>query len=316
MNPWNQDIVITLRFEATQPHQREQAFLAALQTQQQHRLRQFARRQWFLRTQRRTRSRFVRLLPSIFITFGSIVLANALWPIISYFVFTSPDLQVPQLVSALPNVPVVYQSETIPQAQAAGPAEIKPKIIRNSLDYTNLTNWFPEGGEVAATFETIDPPSVDRYLVSIPSLDIEDAEVQIGGTNLDDNLIQYPGTADPGELGAPVIFGHSVLRQFYNPSIKNPRRYISIFSKIMTLKSGERIHIEYDGITYIYEVKEKAEVKPEDVYILQQDYSARLLKLVTCVPEGTYLRRGVVTAELVTVDSAGERTESAPTEAQ
>jgi sortase (surface protein transpeptidase) len=46
-------------------------------------------------------------------------------------------------------------------------------------------------------------------------------------------------------------------------------------------------------------VQEKTEDKPTDVYILNQQYDAARLKLVTCTPEGTYLRRGVVTAQLV-----------------
>ena len=113
------------------------------------------------------------------------------------------------------------------------------------------------------------------------------------------SLIAFPGTALPGEYGAPVIFGHSVLRQFYNPNEKNPRRYNSIFSTIMTLKNGDQIYVTHDNIKYTYVVQEKTEVKPTDVYILNQKYDAAHLKLVTCTPEGTYLRRGVVTAQLV-----------------
>jgi len=67
----------------------------------------------------------------------------------------------------------------------------------------------------------------------------------------------------------------------------------------MTLKNGDEIFVTYDGIKYRYLVQEKTEVQPEDVYILTQQYDARQLKLVTCTPEGTYLRRGVVTAQLV-----------------
>jgi LPXTG-site transpeptidase (sortase) family protein len=67
----------------------------------------------------------------------------------------------------------------------------------------------------------------------------------------------------------------------------------------MTLKKGDEIKILDDGITYTYQVMEKTEVKPEDTYILAQRRDAKLLKLVTCTPEGTYLRRGVVTAQLI-----------------
>ena len=66
----------------------------------------------------------------------------------------------------------------------------------------------------------------------------------------------------------------------------------------MTLAPGDEIKIRYDGVTYNYRVIDKIEVKPEDIQILEQKYSGGYPKLVTCVPEGTYLRRGVVIAEL------------------
>jgi len=107
----------------------------------------------------------------------------------------------------------------------------------------------------------------------------------------------------PGQPGAPVVFGHSLLRQFYNPKESNPRRYNSIFSTIMTLDKGDKIYLYYGDVRYTYVVEDKTEVKPTDTYILSQDYGVRQLKLVTCVPEGTYLRRGVVTAQLIRDDS-------------
>ena len=225
------------------------------------------------------------------------LVGSAVLPIASHLVATSPGLQEDQLQAPIPReqvidiVPAVI-AQAVPsdvvQAQV-----IEPKILNVDLDYTNLQNWFntpvPEsssdGGEV--------------YYIDIPKLDVKKAEVQIGGTNLNQSLIQYPGTADPGELGAPVIFGHSVLRQFYNPSLKNKNRYNSIFSYIMTLSSGDEIYITHQGVKYTYRVREKTEVKPEDTYILAQQRTAKNLKLVTCTPEGTYLRRGVITATLV-----------------
>jgi sortase A len=65
------------------------------------------------------------------------------------------------------------------------------------------------------------------------------------------------------------------------------------------LQNGDEIIVDFDGITYKYVVTDKFEVKPEDVYILEQRYDNKELKLVTCVPEGTFLRRGVIVAQLV-----------------
>lgn len=168
-----------------------------------------------------------------------------------------------------------------------------PVVVATELDYTDLADWFPEH-----TLPTIAPQEAKTYLLSIPKLGIEDAQVVYGGRNLDQHLIQYPETGMPGDLGSPVIFGHSILRQFYNPKKENSRRYISIFSTIMTLKKDDPIYIRDGTITYTYRVKEKTEVQPTDIFILDQQKSTRELKLVTCTPEGTTLRRGVVTAVL------------------
>ncbi|MBP9700658.1 sortase, partial [Candidatus Woesebacteria bacterium] len=67
----------------------------------------------------------------------------------------------------------------------------------------------------------------------------------------------------------------------------------------MTLAKGDEILVKEDGVLYRYQVLSKTEVQPTDLFILEQQRDSRLLKLVTCVPEGTYLRRGVVTAVLV-----------------
>lgn len=279
---------------------REEAYRQRLSQQRISWLKKYQRKVIWARRKRKTKKGFLRLLPGISITLGSVMLANALWPIMAYFAFTSPNLQRNELVSALPEVSVIEESQTVAVANAANQNDM-PKIIHQNLDFTNLSNWFPDSGlpEVASnSWEN----EVDHYTLNIPSLNIHHAEVKIGGMNLDESLVQYPGTAEPGRAGAPVIFGHSVLRQFYNPSEKNPRRYFSIFSKIMTMKTGDQIEIEYDGITYTYSVLKKVEVKPEDLFILQQDYDNKFLKLITCVPEGTYLRRGVVIAQLETAN--------------
>ncbi len=289
--------LFTVELEVPNLSKREQTFRIRIQKHDETILRRWRRRLWVKKTAKTGKRSFLRLLAPISITLGSLLMTSALWPILSYFLFTSPELQSGKLATALPDVPIIRQTPTMPQAQAATLDSIKPKIIQDNLDYTNLTSWFGEGEQTKALIAG-EQGDEKEYIINIPSVGVEKAVVKVGGTNLDNNLIQYPGTGNPGQYGAPVIFGHSILRQFYNPSLKNSRRYMSIFSKIMTLKAGDKIEIEYDGIKYTYSVLKKVEVKPEDTYILEQEYSAKQLKLVTCVPEGTYLRRGVVLAQL------------------
>ncbi len=239
------------------------------------------------------RSRIRRLAPTVLITVGSLLLANVAWPIISYQLAVSPSLQQEELFSPLARAPQTHlgtgQADDIRVLAA-------PELIDVELDFSNPRNWFPQAG-----YETHE--QAKSYYVHIPKLDVRSAQVIVGGEDLNQSLIQYPGTALPGQAGSPVIFGHSVLRTFYNPKFSNPHRYVSIFSKIMTLEKGDEILVDYDGVSYTYEVRDKIEVKPEDISILEQRFNNRELKLITCVPEGTYLRRGVVIAQLVDLNA-------------
>jgi len=242
--------------------------------------------------------RFVHIIPAVLVTLGSMLIANVLWPIISYQLFVSPSLQKQALLSPVADTSFdesgSYIQPVLP-VRALGDERIprEPKILTEELDYTNLSQWFP-----TREIPEVRPEEAITYEIDIPALRIQQAKVKVGGLALDKSLIQYPGTANPGELGSPVIFGHSVSPLFYNPSLNNPRRYVSIFTKIMDLKKGDTITVRYDGITYTYRVTNKMEVKPEDTYILQQRYDVRELKLVTCTPPGTVLRRGIVFAQL------------------
>lgn len=240
------------------------------------------------------------ILPVLFLSIGLYLVGSAVVPILSAYV-GDQETQVTQLAAPIPQEQVMDVTPLVitKQASILGSDSSEVEIVAEELDYTNLSNWFTGVALPQLQSDQQQKPSITEYIVDIPKLGIENAVVTIGGVDLNKSLVAYAGTALPGEPGSPVIFGHSVLRQFYNPSVKNPRRYNSIFSTIMTLKNGDEIYVTADGVRYTYIVNSKTEVKPEDVYILTQKYDAKQLKLVTCTPEGTYLRRGVITAQLV-----------------
>jgi LPXTG-site transpeptidase (sortase) family protein len=248
------------------------------------------------------------VLPFLFIIVGFSLIGSAVLPIFSFYVNTLPDLNSSKLQAPVPDYQVLDITPLV-IAHGAGVSSSDtteemgvysgPIIIDQELDYTNLNNWFEDGSNMSELADISLEGVEDEFILEIPKLKILNATVKVGGSNLDKSLIQYPGTALPGKLGSPVIFGHSILRQFYNPSEKNSRRYNSIFSTIMTLEKDDKIYLTHGSVKYTYVVAEKMEVKPTDTYILAQNYEGRTLKLVTCVPEGTYLRRGVVVAQLV-----------------
>ncbi len=204
---------------------------------------------------------------------GVVVLLWVFYPILAYQ-FTSPAEMT--FLSPIPD------DKTLASGQSSG------------TDYTKASNWFPTAKE-----PTKPQPTVALYKLSIPRLGIRDASVAIGGEELSDSLIQYPGTALPGQIGNAVIFGHSVLPSFYDP-----KNYLTIFSTLPTLVEGDIITINYDGITYKYQVEQKYEVEPTDIQILSQDESDSFLSLVTCVPPGLQTRRLIVKARIVPVHSS------------
>jgi len=161
----------------------------------------------------------------------------------------------------------------------------------SSTDYTKASNWFT-GLDSSAFYSS----KIIYYNISIPKLRIEDALVAVGGEDLSEHVIQYPGTALPGKMGNAVLFGHSTLPRFYDP-----KDYISIFSLLPTLEKGDNIFVTFDGLEYVYRVESLFEVYPTDIQILQQDPSDSFLTLVTCTPPGDprRARRLIVRARIV-----------------
>ncbi len=165
------------------------------------------------------------------------------------------------------------------------------QAAETSVDYSQADSWF---GPAQATETPKAIARISYYTVSVPSVGISGAKVEIYGRDLKKNAIQYTGTSLPGNLGNTVIFGHSTLPQLYR--VNDP---VSIFNPLLKVKVGDAIMVNYDGITYRYVVRGTQEVSPDHVEVLAQDYSKYQLTLITCSPLGTYLRRFVVRAELV-----------------
>jgi len=161
-----------------------------------------------------------------------------------------------------------------------------------NTDYTQLSNWFESDPDQSIS-SALPNYSMSSYYISIPKLKIKEAEVIFGSTDLKKSLIHYPKTALPGQYGSPVIFGHSVLPQFFNPE-----SYLTIFSTLYRLKQGDEIFVNYDQIQYKYLVEEMFEVQPTDLSVLEQRFDDRYLTLITCSPPGTYLRRLIIKARL------------------
>lgn len=207
---------------------------------------------------------------------GLILVGNAIIPIMGYQFRYAPRFG--KILS-----PLVYEKKDVLGAITALAKE-------EQRDYTLISSWFDEEPELV-----VGPNSVASYYkISIPKLGIEKAVVRFGAKDLKKTLVHYPDTALPGQLGNTVIFGHSVLPQFFNPE-----NYLTIFSILYKLEEGDEILVSYDGVDYRYLVEDLFEVPPSDLSVLEQRYDGQFLTLITCSPPGTYLRRLIVRTRLV-----------------
>lgn len=160
----------------------------------------------------------------------------------------------------------------------------------NSLtrDYGDARNWYPQVNE-SIQEKTI----VDSYLLSIPKLKIDNAEVSTIDYDLDNHLVQYLGTSIPGDLGTAVIFGHSTLPQLFDP-----KNYKTIFANAHTLKVGDELYATVSGVKYKYKIFSIIITSPEDTNILSQGFDHSYITIVTCTPPGTIWKRLVIRAAL------------------
>ncbi|MFH0942810.1 MAG: sortase [Candidatus Beckwithbacteria bacterium] len=231
--------------------------------------------------------KFKSLLPTVMIVVGASLIISVGYPILSYELTIGWQTRRQSILKPVPETSLIANKSIISPTDSQNPQVLAQTT---SNDFNRVSNWF--NFSKPQTF--LNPSNITHYTVNIPKLRIQDAVVTIGGDNLDASLIHYGGTANPGEVGNAVIFGHSILPQFYNP-----KSYRSVFSLLPALKPGDEIIINFDGITYKYVVYEYLEVNPGEIDILEQRYNRKELSLVTCVPPGTYLRRGIIKASLV-----------------
>ena len=231
-------------------------------------------------------------LSLLLITLGIATFTTVAYPLIHYQLTFAPNFQKTSLVS--PTTPAIIAtsdlvSGTVKKAEAK---DVSPtfvdEVVNTSFDYTDSSNWF------AGAPKTKEASDYAVYTLSIPKLRLDHAVVRSDHTDLKQSLIHYAGTALPGNLGNTVIFGHSVLPQFYNPT-----NYLTIFSTLHTLKPGDTMEIMADGATYAYKITQMYEAMPDDLSPLAQSYADRQLTLITCTPPGTYLRRLIIKARMI-----------------
>lgn len=223
--------------------------------------------------------RLFKLFSLFLIASGLTLLFYVVTPIISWQLFYAPSLSSGNMLIPIPKVAMVGQNNIGSVLSDA------TRSIPFNFDSMRASQWFPTGNPKNAVTK--------EYSFSIDKLGIKDAKVVVGSDDLSKSLIHYGGSSLPGEYGNAVIFGHSVLPQFFNP-----KNYMTIFSTLHTLKVGDTITVVSDGVTYRYVIFDFQVVDPTEVSVLEQTYDNSYLTIITCTPPGTYWKRLVVRAKV------------------
>lgn len=127
---------------------------------------------------------------------------------------------------------------------------------------------------------------VNAPIIEAPENSTEETFQQL----LQNGVVHYPQTAQPGNKGNVVVFGHSSGRWWA------PGDYKFVFSKLEKLDKKEKIFIDYAGERFMYEVTDKQIVAPTEVSVLTQTDDYRLT-LITCHPVGSNAQRLIITAK-------------------
>jgi LPXTG-site transpeptidase (sortase) family protein len=148
---------------------------------------------------------------------------------------------------------------------------------------------------IPARQSTIQPLPARR--VVIPTIGVDSKVIQLG-TKIDRRgqiawetapfaVGQHKGLAGPGQNGNMVLSGH----------ISSPGEG-AIFHHLPDVKSGQGVIVSTDERQYLYRVFDVKTVTPDEVSVMDQTSDATLT-LITCVPDGIYSHRLVVSARLV-----------------
>lgn len=223
-------------------------------------------------------------LSYVSLTVGAVMLFWSAYPFISFEIFSrlfiqrnfSSPISVGRAINSFADASSVLGTYNV--------------YSSNLRDFVQADLWFPSKPQIT-------PPAkitVKEYTLSIPKLNIVNAKVSVGGTDLAHSLVHYLPTTLPGENGNVAIFGHSSLPYNYDP-----KDYHKIFTFLPSLEKGDKIYAKVGEKTYEYEVFDIFIVTPDQVSILDQNYDAAYMTTVTCVPPGSVEKRLVVRSKLI-----------------
>jgi len=164
--------------------------------------------------------------------------------------------------------------------------------------FSRATAPEPNSSTVANTPK--ETPIESDYLLKIDKINLSaPININVDGNNketynkaLESGVAHLLGSALPGKVGNPFIFGHSSYYAW------KPGEYKEIFRDLNDLDTGDIIIISSNLSIYNYKVSDKQVVSPDDVAVANQNYNEKKLTLMTCWPIGSDAERLVIVGML------------------
>jgi LPXTG-site transpeptidase (sortase) family protein len=136
--------------------------------------------------------------------------------------------------------------------------------------------------------------SIPALGIEAPLIYIEEKTQKAYKKALQDGVVHFPETAEPGQPGNAYFFGHSSDLPWASGDFK------TVFALLPRIEAGTHIYLtDRSGNVFTYAASSTKIVTPDDLSVLDQSMKPkRTLTLQTSYPVGTALRRFIVTAEL------------------
>jgi LPXTG-site transpeptidase (sortase) family protein len=164
-----------------------------------------------------------------------------------------------------------------PQTQQAK-QEAETKLITHNVEAESV-----QGGDVII---------IPKINVNAPIVFADSVAETAVLKALENGVVHYYGTANPGQPGNTVFFGHSSNDAWV------PGNYKYVFVLLEKLVPGDIFEIHYSGKKYVYQVSATKVVQPNDLSVLRQT-NEKTATLITCTPPGTSWRRFIVSANQI-----------------
>jgi len=166
------------------------------------------------------------------------------------------------------------------------------QLLQEQLDsYEFSFNLLPPTNRLVIPAINMDVP-----LVRTEVKDYAEFDAGMFDKELENGVVKYPTTPDPGQGGNTFFFGHT-SQEYWK---KNP--YGTVFRNIPKLKQDDLIQVVREGELHEYRVVKTVIVKPKQVndsYLEYVDIGKEYITLMGCYPIGKISERMMIFAEKV-----------------